>query len=554
MVDSALTTEGRKMFIMGRISAVMQCGKMTVSSKRLEQKERQRARVLYSVEGFRVCRPTFMFMHSIGDTQLRSITKSYLAKGAVPPSKASGGINKLALSIEDIQRIIAYIVNYGEQQGMVIPGRVSGVNSTDPRIRLLPCNITKSSVWRSYKKAISDQNAERVSAGLGGFRIASYRSFLNLWDQYCPFVMTTRPQSDLCWQCQQNSAAVYNSANLDEDTKLSRLRKQQDHLAHVAAERNLYREMVGNAQNAVNQKPAGEAPAAPEVMHYSFDYAQQMHFPSDPMQPGPIYFLCPRKCALFGIVCDGTNEQVNYLIDEGMQSCKGSNSVISYLHDFFRNYGMGERTAHLHCDNCGGQNKNRFVMWYLAWRTLCGLHHEISINFMVPGHTKFSPDRGFGLIKHRYKRQLVSSLQDLSDMVSDSSVSGYNIPRLVGMEDGSVIVPTYDWQTFLSPYFSALPGIKQFHHVRFNADHPGVAFVKVYPSDNEKAIQLLRSVSHVPPAELPEPIPPPGLTRARMEYLYKSIREFCTASTRDTVCPAPPQSSKASVDEDLTEE
>ena len=297
-------------------------------------------------------------------------------------------------------------------------------------------------------------------AGLGVWRVAKYRTFLNIWDQYCPFVMTTRPKSDLCWQCQQNNVAVYNSANLDEATKLQHLHKQEKHLTHVAEERTLYREMVKDAQTAAD----GEE--RPDTMHYSFDYAQQVHYPSDPMQPGPIYFLCPRKCGLFGVVCDGTNQQVNYLIDEGMQGSKGSNSVISFLHDYFDMYGMGERSAHLHCDNCGGQNKNRYVMWYMAWRTLCGLHQEITINFMVPGHTKFSPDRGFGLVKHRYKRQLVSSLQDISDMVTDSSVSGLNIPRLVGREDGSVIVSSYDWQSFLSPYFSPLHGIKQYHHVR----------------------------------------------------------------------------------------
>ena len=26
----------------------------------------------------------------------------------------------------------------------------------------------------------------------------------------------------------------------------------------------------------------------------------QVHYPSDPMQPGPVYFLTPQKCAIFG--------------------------------------------------------------------------------------------------------------------------------------------------------------------------------------------------------------------------------------------------------------
>ncbi|MEQ2201890.1 hypothetical protein XENOCAPTIV_019985 [Xenoophorus captivus] len=39
-------------------------------------------------------------------------------------------------------------------------------------------------------------------------------------------------------------------------------------------------------------------------MHYSFDYAQQMHFPSNPLQPGPMYFTISRKCGLFGVFCE----------------------------------------------------------------------------------------------------------------------------------------------------------------------------------------------------------------------------------------------------------
>ena len=47
------------------------------------------------------------------------------------------------------------------------------------------------------------------------------------------------------------------------------------------------------------------------TLHLSFDYAQQVHFPSDPMQPGPIYFLTPRKCGIFGVCCEGIPKQVN---------------------------------------------------------------------------------------------------------------------------------------------------------------------------------------------------------------------------------------------------
>ena len=50
---------------------------------------------------------------------------------------------------------------------------------------------------------------------------------------------------------------------------------------------------------------AAEATPPPiEFGHYSFDFAQQVHLPSDPLQPGLIYFLTPRKCAHFGVCCE----------------------------------------------------------------------------------------------------------------------------------------------------------------------------------------------------------------------------------------------------------
>ena len=64
------------------------------------------------------------------------------------------------------------------------------------------------------------------------------------------------------------------------------------------------------------------------TMHYSFDFAQQIHIPSNPMQPGPIYFKTPCKCGIFGVMCKGIPRQVNYLIDEASVIGKEANTTI----------------------------------------------------------------------------------------------------------------------------------------------------------------------------------------------------------------------------------
>ena len=93
------------------------------------------------------------------------------------------------------------------------------------------------------------------------------------------------------------------------------------------------------------------------LAHYSFDMAEQVHYPSNPLQPGPVYFLTPRKCGIFGVYCEAIPRQMNYLIDEACNSGKGSNAIVSMLHHFFDEHGLGEREVHLHADNCVRQNK-----------------------------------------------------------------------------------------------------------------------------------------------------------------------------------------------------
>lgn len=200
-----------------------------------------------------------------------------------------------------------------------------------------------------------------------GHRAVGKSSF-KLWEQHVPFIVVGRPMSDLCWQCKQNNGRIQRTVNQVEEERMRVLAQQMEHLQTVETERKFYNEMVDQSKAAATAAGITTlGPHAPNTLdahiHYSFDYAQQVHLPSSPLQPGPIYFLVPRKCGIFGVCAEGIPQQMNYLIDEGMTSGQGSNMVISLLHHFLENYGFGEKFLDLHCDNCSGQNKNRFVLW-----------------------------------------------------------------------------------------------------------------------------------------------------------------------------------------------
>ena len=74
-------------------------------------------------------------------------------------------------------------------------------------------------------------------------------------------------------------------------------------------------------------------------------------------------------------------------------------------------------------------------------------------------HTKFSPDWCFGLFKQAYSRRKIGCLDDIAQAVQESAV--VNHAQLVGRQDGTVLVPTYNWAEFFDSPFrqKALKGI-----------------------------------------------------------------------------------------------
>ena len=171
---------------------------------------------------------------------------------------------------------------------------------------------------------------------------------------------------------------------------------------------------------------------------------------------------------------------------------------------------------------------------------MTGLHTEITLSFMVPGHTKFSPDWCFGLLKKRYRRTKVDGLSDLVRVVNESAA--VNIAQPTALEDGSVVVKTYDWQEYFTTYCTKVPGIMKLHHIRFDAAHPGYIFVKEKSGSTKEKRCILKDKSWLPTAEqLPPVLSPSGLALQWKWYLHDRIREYVDEAFKDITCPKPDQ-------------
>ena len=168
---------------------------------------------------------------------------------------------------------------------------------------------------------------------------------------------------------------VFKSVTEAEKTRLAEEFKEHVEIAQL--EREYYLQCIKKAEKSVASEEM------PQYGHYTFDFAQQLHVPYHARQVGPLYFKSPLKVQLFGICNDGNKMQMNYIFDEsqsiGMRAkAHGPNAVISMLHHFLDVHSLSEAVCHLHADNCVGQNKNQYVLGYLAWRVITGLNETIT--------------------------------------------------------------------------------------------------------------------------------------------------------------------------------
>ena len=195
-----------------------------------------------------------------------------------------------ALPVEVIQHVIDFIVSYAETHALPLPGRL-------PSHRSLFC--------------------------------CSESHFMYLWRKQLPYIHIMKPYTDLCDTSQQMQHTISLTANVSDEDKAGKLTEFSEHLQMAKAERKLYNEQCRICHEQLSENDSDSV----QSMHYSFDYAQQVHYLSSPQQPGSLYFKTARKC-VFGICCEPLSKQVTYLIDEACSTGKGADTVISFLHHF----------------------------------------------------------------------------------------------------------------------------------------------------------------------------------------------------------------------------
>ena len=152
------------------------------------------------------------------------------------------------------------------------------------------------------------------------------------------------------------------------------------------------------------------------------------------------------------------------------------------------------------------------------------MNASCELSFMIPGHTKFSPDRFFGLIKRKYRKTRLSSLSEIAKVVEESTRGGQNRAYIIGNDDPSKPFDYYDWAEFFAKLFTPVPLLTSYYHFRCAREQPGVVFVREFADSEEKKVVVIKPGIAIDKTARPSTMTPPGLSQERMQYLIEHIR------------------------------
>ncbi|CAG8846302.1 41220_t:CDS:2, partial [Gigaspora margarita] len=119
-------------------------------------------------------------------------------------------------------------------------------------------------------------------------------------------------------------------------------------------------------------------------------------------------------------------------------------------------------------------------------------------------------------------------LEDLINIVEQSTTGGYNKADTVIDSNGNRKITFYNWSQFLDQFFTAVPSILMQHHFVISHEFPGKVKIRKSFDSDETEVSIAR-VSSIPKTKngeliLPDIILPHEISLERQWYLYEELQ------------------------------
>ncbi len=75
-----------------------------------------------------------------------------------------------------------------------------------------------------------------------------------------------------------------------------------------------------------------------------------------------------------------------------------------------------------------------------------------------------------------------------------------NVPEIVGLENGKLLIQYRDWKSYLTTYFKTFPYLTKYHHFDFSSNYPsGQVNLKEFEDSAIETKNMIIDVEKLPP-------------------------------------------------------
>jgi len=415
------------------------------------------------------CQTFYRFVHGNHSTQWLNARINNFKAQKFEIVESRGGAHNV-IPFDERLKIHAMIGNYLETIVLDDPSK---------GFTLVPSSFTFDKLYSAYTENGGNRS-----------RAAIYAHYKQFW----PDIRKIPSYSDYCSFCFVKRKSIKAAINESEKEELQEV--LQHHLERAASAREYYK--VINIGKSKLTEPK-------DFLCISIDWAQNWEIPRYNKQPGEIFFMSRQKIGLFGITDERTDIQTFYCVPEKeLNLGKGPNITLSYLYHYLMSLSTIPKKLVIYADNCVSQNKNNYLLWFLHYLSyVLKIFTEIELNFLIPGHTKFSCDRHFGYAKKALNTSdNIETFRDAIIVIKESAINQRVLP-VRDFDSNTLNVLIYDWKTALSHlYRKAALRFKLFEsqYFRFQSEKNTIEyrsnhdcepmFVKLYKQGIETEIQI----------------------------------------------------------------
>ena len=119
-----LTREQLDTVLMGELHALCHRDPLTQKYK-AQNSERKRTFIPYHFQGHRVCRDTFVFLHTMSIARLKAIKQHEMENRMCPRGRAKV-LPHNTTKLSDIKNVVRYSLQCAEDYAILLPGRIPG--------------------------------------------------------------------------------------------------------------------------------------------------------------------------------------------------------------------------------------------------------------------------------------------------------------------------------------------------------------------------------------------------------------------------------------------